>query len=48
MLLVFNFFDFIQEEEEEEEGGRQNYEDNEDFTGAPLSELIDEELNGWV
>ncbi|CAF1278025.1 unnamed protein product [Adineta ricciae] len=41
-------FKFSEEEEEEEEGGRQNYEDNEDFTGAPLSELIDEELNGWV
>ncbi|CAF3725685.1 unnamed protein product [Rotaria sordida] len=42
----FKFSD--EEEETEEEGGKQNYQENEDFTGAPLSELIDEELNGWV
>jgi len=42
-------FKFSEEEEEaEEEGGRENYQENEDFKGAPLSELIDEELNGWV
>ena len=32
----------------DEEGGRETYQDNEDFKGTPLSELIDEELNGWV
>ena len=32
----------------DEEGGRENYQDNEDFKGTSLSELIDEELNGWV
>ncbi|CAF3759119.1 unnamed protein product [Adineta steineri] len=41
-------FRFSEEEEEEEEGGRENYQDNEDFKGAALIELVDEELNGWV
>ena len=39
---------FQEEEEAEEEGGRENYQENEDFKGTPLSELMDEELNGWV
>ncbi|CAF0802483.1 unnamed protein product [Didymodactylos carnosus] len=42
----FKFND--EEEEAEEEGGRDNYQDNEEFKGAALSELIDEEFNGWV
>ncbi|CAF3267805.1 unnamed protein product [Rotaria socialis] len=42
----FKFSD--EEEETEEEGGKQNYQENEDFTGAPLSELVHEDLNGWV
>ncbi|CAF0951862.1 unnamed protein product, partial [Didymodactylos carnosus] len=61
----FKFND--EEEEAEEEGGRENYQDNEEFkggllsllikvasifilnfAGAALSELIDEEFNGWV
>ena len=42
-------FKFSEEEEEaEEEGGRENYQENEDFKGATLSELVDEELNGWI
>jgi len=42
----FKFSD--EEEETEEEGARENYQENEDFKGASLSELIDEELSGWV
>ncbi|UJR09249.1 hypothetical protein I4U23_013495 [Adineta vaga] len=41
-------FRFSEEEEEEEESARENYQENEDFKGAPLAELVDEELNGWV
>ncbi|CAF1600515.1 unnamed protein product, partial [Adineta ricciae] len=41
-------FRFSEEEEEEEESARENYQENEDFKGAALAELVDEELNGWV
>ncbi|CAF4657953.1 unnamed protein product, partial [Rotaria socialis] len=42
-------FKFSEEEEEtEDEGARESYQENEDFKGATLSELLDEELNGWV
>jgi len=43
-----SFFVFEEEEEAEDEGGRENYQENEDFKGATLAELIDEEFNGWV
>jgi len=39
---------FQEEEEAEEEGGKTNYQENEEWNGTALSELIDEELNGWV
>ncbi|CAF4559701.1 unnamed protein product, partial [Rotaria magnacalcarata] len=40
-------FKFSEEEEEtEDEGARESYQENEDFKGATLSELLDEELNG--
>uniref|UniRef100_UPI00398E6A2D radial spoke head protein 6 homolog A n=1 Tax=Pristiophorus japonicus TaxID=55135 RepID=UPI00398E6A2D len=42
------FYQFAEEEEEEEEGSvRDNYEENLEFEGIPLTELVDN-LNNWV
>ncbi|CAF2261610.1 unnamed protein product, partial [Rotaria magnacalcarata] len=34
--------------ETEYEGGRESYQENEDYKGATLLALLDDELNGWV
>lgn len=53
-FLVFLFFSlnsnfcFQEEEEAEEEGGRENFQEDEEYKGTALSQLTDDDLSGWV